>query len=184
MKKLVHLFLATGFEEVEALATVDLLRRANLEVLTVSISKEPAVVGAHHVTVIADTTIDKLPEELPDALVLPGGLPGAQNLHDCAPLMQRIRKQLDNQRLVAAICASPAFILGEEGLLKGKNATCYPGCEAKMKDATVMGDMVTQDGNIITGKGPAASFAFALTIIRQLMGEAVQNEVAQGFLYR
>ncbi len=183
-KKNAFIFLAEGFEEIEAVTPIDLLRRAGLEVKTVAVTDNRVVVGAHGVPYTADCTLKEIARQEADALVLPGGLPGAQNLHDTPELLAMIRRQLDTNRgIVGAICASPAFILGEEGMLQGKRATCYPGCEPKMKGAEVLSDLVVVDGAIITGKGPAASIPFGLALVEALLGTTAAKEVADGILY-
>ena len=184
MEQKVYVFLAEGFEEIEAVTPIDLLRRAGLNVETVSITADRLVTGAHGVPYTADRVLAAVEGQSPLAIVLPGGLPGAQNLHDTPALLSMIRRQLEASKVVAAICASPAFILGEEGLLQGKKATCYPGCEPKMKGATVSTELVEVDGNIITGKGPAASIPFGLAIVEKLAGAAAAKEVSEGILYK
>lgn len=183
MEQKVYVFLAEGFEEIEAVTPIDLLRRARITVETVSVTSHRKVQGAHGVTYVADRVLAEVKEQSPLAIVFPGGLPGAQNLHDTSALLAMVRRQLEAKTLIAAICASPAFILGEENLLRGKRATCYPGCEPKMKGAIVSTEMVEVDGNIITGKGPAASIPFALAIVEYLKGASVAKEVADGILY-
>ena len=124
MEQKVYVFLAEGFEEIEAVTPIDLLRRAGLNVETVSVTADRLVTGAHGVPYAADRVLADIEGQSPLAIVLPGGLPGAQNLHDTPALLSMIRHQLEASKVVAAICASPAFILGEEGLLQGKKATC------------------------------------------------------------
>ena len=130
MKKAI-VFLANGFEEIEAIGTIDMLRRASIEVTTVSITTDPIVVGAHQVPITADTTLDKADLKNQDALVMPGGMPGAANLDQSEPVKEALLEQYRQQKLVAAICAAP-MVLGGLGLLKGRKATCYPGFEMKL----------------------------------------------------
>ena len=130
MKKAI-VFLANGFEEMEALGTVDILRRGGIEVQTVSITADPIVTGAHQVPVTADTTIDKAVLNDADALILPGGMPGASNLNNSETVKEALLQQYREGRIVAAICAAP-MVLGGLGLLKGRNATCYPGFEPQL----------------------------------------------------
>ena len=125
MKKAI-VFLANGFEEMEALGTIDILRRGGIEVTTVSITEETVVTGAHNVPVIADTTLDKATLNQADALILPGGMPGASNLNNSEAVKEALLQQYREGKIVAAICAAP-MVLGGLGLLKGRNATCYPG---------------------------------------------------------
>ena len=179
--KSICIFLATGFEEVEALFPLDILRRGGLSVKTVSVTGEPAVIGAHGVPVTADCLIEDLKEEDIEMIVLPGGLPGATNLDAHAGLDVLVRSFADAQKPLAAICAAP-LVYGRRGLLKGKNATCYPGFEKYMEGAHATGAMVEQDGNFITGKGPGAAFDFGFAIVTKLAGKAKADEVKAGML--
>lgn len=176
-----YLFLAPGFEEIEAVAPIDVMRRAGMEVTTVSILPgQPEVAGAHGVPYVAETTIDRLPADLDaDWLIFPGGMPGATNLFECKPLMQILGAHKGN---IAAICASPAVILGQSGLLEGKRATCYPGMEGMCAGATMTGEHVTRDGRIITGQGPAWAMAFGLAIVAASLGQQAADQVAAGML--
>jgi 4-methyl-5(b-hydroxyethyl)-thiazole monophosphate biosynthesis len=182
MKK-VAVFLANGFEEIEALGTIDILRRAGVEVTTVSISitTHYLVKGAHNVKIDADEVFDDLEFSGMDMLVLPGGMPGAANLNEHEGVKKLLKDFAAEGKEIAAICAAP-MVLGGLGLLEGKNATCYPGFESKLKGATITGEGVTVDGNITTGKGPAFVFDFALTLVEKLVGEEVRKEVASGLL--
>lgn len=177
------LFLAQGFEEIEALSTVDILRRAGMKVLTVSISSSPQVTGAHGVPVIADTVIDRVDLNEAEWLILPGGMPGAGNLAACKPLCDALIEQNRQGRNLAAICASPAIVLGPLGLLEGREAVCYPGMEQGLKGAKVeYSKPVAIDCNIITGNGPSAANPFALAIVSHTVGEHKAREVAEGML--
>jgi len=180
MKKAI-VFLANGFEEMEALGTVDILRRGGIEVTTVSITDNPVVTGAHNVPVTADMTLGKADLAGADALVLPGGMPGASNLNDSEPVKEALLQQYREGRTIAAICAAP-MVLGGLGLLKGRNATCYPGFEPKLIGANATGEIVEVSDNVITGKGPGLVMDFALAIVTALKGEAVAEEVAAGLL--
>lgn len=177
----IYLFLAEGFEEVEALGTVDVLRRAGLPVKTVSIMGQQEVTGAHQVTVKADMLFDE--EALRDAemLILPGGMPGALNLNEHKELRHVILAYFAAGRPMAAICAAP-MVYGNLGLLKGKKATCYPGFEKYLEGAVPTGALVEQDANFITGKGPGATFEFAMTIVEKFCGKAKVAELKQGML--
>lgn len=175
------LFLAEGFEEVEALMAVDVMRRAGMDVKTVSINDQEAVTGAHHITVTADLLINDIQGMEAEWLILPGGLLGATNLHNCATLSEMLVKQA-KQGKIAAICASPAVVLAPLGLLDGKEATCYPGFEAQCPNARISSDMVVASDRLITGKGPAAATEFALAIVANSKGEAAARTVAEGML--
>lgn len=178
-----YVFFADGFEEIEALTAVDVLRRAGMRVVTVSINSTLEVTGAHDVTVKADTKVSDV--DLHDAqwLVLPGGMPGAANLANCDAVCSALKAQNDKGGGIAAICASPSVVFGPLGLLEGKKAVCYPGMEAGMTGAVVGDDQVAVDGNIITGNGPAAATAFALAIAEAAQGKDAANAVAGGMLY-
>ena len=179
--KTVYLFLATGFEEIEALTIVDMLRRAEIDITTVSISRNLQVEGAHGITVTADCTWVELSTEDADWLILPGGMPGTKRLGECKPLVSLLQRQAAANKNIAAICAAPS-VLGQAGLLNGYKATCYPGFEQFLTGATVTGDNVTVDRNITTGKGPGAAISFATAIITQIAGEEKAREVTSGML--
>lgn len=180
MKK-VALFLADGFEEIEALATVDILRRAQIPVTTVSVTGKKEVTGAHHIPVVADSLFDETDFSLVGYLVLPGGMPGAKHLNEHEGLKKLITNFDKRGEPIAAICAAP-MVLGSLGLLREKRATCYPGFEEKLLGAQVTGEKVESDCNITTCKGPGMVFAFALTLVEQIAGSDKRREVAQGLL--
>ena len=179
---MIYLFFATGTEEIEALATADILRRAGLDVEIVSITGERTVTGAHGIRVEADALLDDVEFFDADLLVLPGGMPGATNLADCATLNERIRDHVIVGRPVAAICAA-RLVLGRLGLLQGKRATCYPGFEGELAGATCTGALVERDGQFITGKGPAAVFEFGYALVELLKDKATADALRQGMLY-
>ncbi len=179
-----YLFLAPGFEETEALATVDVMRRAGMEVLTVAINPENSekVCGAHGVVVVADL----LPEDADftdvEWLICPGGMPGAQNLADSRIVTEALRAHAAKDGKIAAICASPALVLAPLGILDGREATCYPGMQPE-SDKIVMRDApVVALDNLITGNGPASTLAFALAIVRRSCGDAVAQQIGSGML--
>lgn len=179
-----YLFLAPGFEETEALATVDVMRRAGMEVLTVAINPENSekVCGAHGVVVVADL----LPEDADftdvEWLICPGGMPGAQNLADSRIVTEALRAHAAKGGKIAAICASPALVLAPLGILDGREATCYPGMQPE-SDKIVMRDApVVALDNLITGNGPASTLAFALAIVRRSCGDAVAQQIGSGML--
>ncbi|MBQ2676052.1 MAG: DJ-1/PfpI family protein [Clostridia bacterium] len=173
---MIYVFLANGFEEIEALATIDILRRCEIDVTTVGVGSQD-VRGAHGITVLSDT-VDSLIVPTPDidAIVLPGGMPGTLNLEKSKAVQGFIDYAISKNILVGAICAAPS-ILGHKGLLKGKKATCFPGFEEQLYDAQVVADGVVQDGNIITAKGAGCSFDFALAIAKCVVGEHKSNSV-------
>lgn len=178
-----YLFLAPGFEEIEALTPVDLLRRAGVDVQTVAVGETRYVTGAHGVTVEADLLLADEDMTEADMLIAPGGMPGAQNLYDSQRVRQLFERQAARGAYVAAICAAPAVLLAAIGVLKGKNATCYPGFEKMLEEggATHREGRVVADGNIITANGPASAMAFALALVDALLpGKA--DEVGRGLL--
>ncbi len=177
MKKHSLVFLADGFEEVEAVTVIDYLRRAGIEVRICSIQGREMVKGAHNITVKADCLIEDLPRgELYDAVILPGGLPGAYNLRDDVRVIELIQVQAGNGRLVAAICAAPV-VLEKAGLTRGREGTAYPGFGADLGFAKYSEAISVRDGNIITARGPAAAVYFALDIIDYLLGTEAAAEV-------
>lgn len=175
---MIYLFLADGFEEIEALFTVDVLRRAGLEIKTVAIGESRIVMGTHNIPVIADIHIDELESSLPEAIILPGGMPGTTNLEQSAAVVNSIHLAMQNDLLVCAICAAPS-ILGIMGYLKNKNATCFPGFEEYLDGAIIKNDRVVIDGNIITAKGMGCAAEFALAIVEKLLGKEKADEVSK-----
>ncbi|MBR3878143.1 MAG: DJ-1/PfpI family protein [Bacteroidaceae bacterium] len=165
----VYLFLADGFETVEALAPADVMRRAGIEVVTVSIMGRRNVVSAQNVPVVADALYEDICFCDADGLVLPGGGTGTDNLSAHEPLRALLVKAHAEGKLVAAICAAP-MVFGRIGILKGRKATCYPGCEGDLFGAEYTAAPVEKDGNIITGCGPGVSFDFGFAIVERLCG--------------
>jgi len=182
MKK-VFIFLAEGFEETEAVATIDVMLRGELDVTSVSITENLLVTGAHGIAVKADTLFEQANLSSGDMLVLPGGMPGAANLNAHSGLKNSLEKYVASGKKIAAICAAP-LVFGGLGLLQGKNATAYPGYESTLKGATFVDGPVVKDGNIITGKGPGFAFEFGLAIVEELQGKAKAGEVAEGLLLK
>lgn len=175
------IILAEGFEEIEAITAIDVLRRADVSVRVAGLSGK-TVKGAHGVTVEADLELDEY-KGLPDVLILPGGMPGSANLGASGKVSEIIKRANAQKKIIAAICAAPALALAPTGILDGKKATCYPGCESKFPRAvTYTGDRVTADGNVITGSGPGSSLEFALEIVRWLVGGDKANDLKQGML--
>ncbi|MDR1880531.1 MAG: DJ-1/PfpI family protein [Tannerellaceae bacterium] len=179
--KTAALFLATGFEETEAVGTIDVLRRGGIETTIVSVTRKRYVTGAHGLTIAVDALFSKANFVTTDALILPGGMPGSRHLNDCESLKQILVTHNRRGKLIAAICAAP-LVLGGLGLLEGRRATCYPGFETHLIGAEIMGEPVVIDKNIITGKGPGLVFDFALAIVKTLRGKAIAEEVANGLL--
>jgi len=177
MKKIaVHL--AEGFEEIEAISIIDVLRRANLTVEIVSITGKREVSGSHKICVTADVLFEDLDYSLIDMIVLPGGMPGSANLKAHSGLREQILNFNDADKLLGAICAAP-MVLGNLGLLKGKEATCYPGVEDELHGAIITGEDVEIAGNIITGKGAGVAIKFALKIVEMLIDKSFADQLAK-----
>ncbi len=180
--KVIAVPLAEGFEEIEAITIIDVLRRAGFKVLTAGL-KGTLVKGAHDVVVEADCRLADLRADQLDAVVLPGGLPGATNLRDDPALLKLVQDVDRRQRHVAAICAAP-IALQAAGLLKGKNVTSYPGFESQLVGARHTGARVQVDGRLITGAGPGTALEFALALVAELGAKAKADELRQGMLAR
>ena len=185
MKK-VYVFLADGFEDVEALIPVDVWRRGGLNVTTVSISDFPLVNSAHGVNVEADIMFEQGEFDDADLIFLPGGMPGASNLFAHKGVCKAVVDQFAAGKKVAAICASPAVVLAPLGILEGKKATCYPGFESVLAEnnATYTGNLFTVDGNVTTGEGPAAAFPFAYELLAQLVNKQTADQIAEGMRFK
>ena len=182
MKVLV--FLADGFEEIEGLTVVDLLRRADIEVTMVSIQDTCAVMGAHGIPVTADVTIDAVMDQEPDMVVLPGGMPGTLNLKAHKGVEAMILKNYEAGRYIAAICAAPS-VFAELGLLDGKTATSYPSFEDVLKEhgSNYVYDQVAVDGTIITSRGMGTAIAFAGKIIEVLKDQKTADDILESIVY-
>lgn len=181
MAKDILVYLTTGFEEIEALATVDILRRAGLSVKTVSLVGNKEVVGSHQIPVIADILFEDVNLNEVELLVLPGGTP---KFDDHNGLKKHILEFNSRGKNIAAICASP-MVFGGLGLLRGKRATCYPGFEKYLEGATLATtEAVVIDGNIVTGRGPGLTLDFALTLVEIVAGKTKRDEVASGLLLK
>ncbi len=178
-----YVFFADGFEEMEAFASVDILRRAGLNVTMVSVTSGEIVTGAHHIPVLCDKNIENCDFFDAELLLLPGGLPGATTLAECEALGKLLERAAGEGKNIAAICAAP-MVLGKLGLLKGKKATCYPGFEKYLEGAEYTAAMVEKDGNIITGKGPGAAIKFALAVVEHLLGREKVKELEEAMCLR
>ncbi|MBR3576819.1 MAG: DJ-1/PfpI family protein [Clostridia bacterium] len=177
---MIYVFLAEGFEEIEALATVDILRRAGMDVGTVSVTGEREVTGAHAITVTADITEINLDDV--DAVILPGGMPGTLNLKASDKVQDAIKYSFDNNKLMCAICAAP-LVFGGAGFLKGKKAARYPGFEHELIGADVVYEPVVRDGNIITSRGAGTAHLFAFEILKYFGKEKEAAELYKGMIY-
>ncbi|HAA24557.1 MAG TPA: DJ-1 family protein [Ruminiclostridium sp.] len=176
---MVYVMLADGFEEIEALTVVDVLRRVDIKTYTVSIGAERTVTGAHNIPVIADLLISEADLEGADMVVLPGGMPGSTNLDKSAALEKAIESRVSQKKWMAAICAAP-FILGKRGYLKGKEAICYPGFEKELIGAIIKNEKVVISDNFITSKGPGTALDFALAIVSVLRDKNTADELRAG----
>lgn len=173
--------LADGFEDIEAVTAVDVLRRGGVEVVTASLSGEREVRSAHGVTMLADAAFADAEKDEFDAIVLPGGGEGTDNLKASAALAERLRRQKDEGRLLCAICAAPT-VLVEAGVLEdGQHVTCYPTCSIDL-DRPCAGVPAVQDGNVITGQAPGSSMLFALVVLKALTNEKTAMKVARGMV--
>ena len=175
---MVYCFLADGFEEVEAIAPIDMLRRAGIEVKTVGVSGE-VISGSHGIKVIPDIDIKNIVlDDNLEAVILPGGLPGATNLEESTDVQKAIDFAAEKGKYICAICAAPQ-ILGHKGLLKGKKAIAYPGFEKELEDAMISEEYVVLDGNFITAKGAGVATEFGLKIVSVLKNQALADEIGK-----
>jgi len=174
--------LAPGFEEIEAVTNIDVLRRAGLDVLTAGIGSSE-IEGNHGIKIETDTEISKVDAGDLSAVVLPGGMPGAANLRDSAELLKIIKEVYEDNKLCAAVCAAP-IVLDAAGILEGKNATSYPGFDKEMPSCNYREDRVVIDGNIITGRGPGVAMEFALTIVEYLLDAKERAQLEDSMLVK
>ena len=172
---MVYMFLAQGFEEVEALAPLDLLRRAGVEIKTVGIGSK-TVVGSHSIPVVADMVAEEFSDKAPEMIILPGGMPGTLNLDASETVHRAIDTAVKNGSHIAAICAAP-MILGKLGLLNGKEAICYPGFEEHLSGATISSETVVNDGLVTTAKGMGVAVEFGLTLVALLKGQKIADDL-------
>lgn len=178
---MIYVFLAEGFEEIEAITIIDVLRRAELPLKTVSIDKKE-VTGSHQIKVFADETIESVILNEVEMIILPGGMPGTKHLMEDENIQAIIEYAVENNILIGAICAAP-MILGELNMLCGKRAVSYPGYESHLRDATIGSESVVRDGNIITSKGPGTAFDFAYKIVEILKGRSVAERLMEDMIY-
>ena len=178
----VFVFLADGFEEIEGLTVVDLLRRADIDTETVSIGDSTKVVGAHQIEIEADSVFCEGMEEEGTMFVLPGGMPGTLHLGECKQLTDLLLRFHESGKKVAAICAAPS-ILGDLGILKGRDAVCYPGFEDRLEGANVTRVKVAADGGVTTSRGMGTAIPFALALVEQLVSKEKAAEVKKSIIY-
>ncbi len=178
---MVYMFLAEGFEEIEALCPLDLLRRAGVDVKTVAVGNSKTVIGAHNIPVIADILESEYSDEHPDMVILPGGMPGTLNLDKSETVHCAIDSATRDNAYVAAICAAPS-ILGGRGLLNGKEAICYPGFEDKLTGAVISKNRVVVDGKTITAAGMGVALEFGLALVSLLCGNDKADALRKGVI--
>lgn len=181
MSNKVYVFLASGFEEIEAVAIIDVLRRAQIETSVVSITGDKRVVGAHAIALEADVLFESTDFKDGNMLVLPGGMPGTRNLEAFTPLTKVINEYYKSGKFVTAICAAP-LILGKMRLLRNEEAVCYPGFEDDLEDAILSKQRVVRSGKMITGKGPGTAIEFALKLVETLVDEATAISLSKAMI--
>lgn len=179
---MIYMLLGTGFEETEAIAPLDLLRRAGLKVLTVGLNGK-TIYGGHGIGVEADITIDQLDLTDLEMVILPGGLGGVGSIRGCEKAMEAIRFAYENDKYTAAICAGPT-ILAQLGIVSGKRATCYPGCEDQMGSAIMVEAAAVTDGKVITGTSAGCAVPFGLALISALKGQEAADAIANQIVIR
>ncbi len=177
-----YMLLGTGFEETEAIAPLDLLRRAGVSVATVGLNGK-TIYGSHHIGVEVDLEIHQLDLTTLEGIILPGGLGGVASIRACDPAMDAIRFAWDNGKLTAAICAGPT-VLADLGIPDGKNATCYPGCEGQMGSANMVCAAAVTDGNLITGTSAGCAVPFGLALVAAICGQAEADRIAEQIVIR
>lgn len=178
---MIYVFLADGFEEIEALTPVDIFRRAGLPTQTVSITQNPTVIGSHNIPVTADTTLSQTDLSDADLLLLPGGMPGTKHLGACKPLCDAVTAHASAGKPTAAICAAPS-VLGQLGLLQGKEAICYPGFEDALAGAKLSSKRVVRDGNLVTAQGMGVALDFALECLCLLGHADAAQQIRHGVI--
>ena len=178
--KNILLLMADGFEEIEGITCIDVLRRADIKVVTASINNIE-VCGSHNIIVKADTIIDSIDTSPFDGVVLPGGMPGSSNLRDNEKVIKIVKEMNEKRGLIAAICAAP-IVLERAGVIEGKNATSYPGFNNEMGSCTYLEDRVVFDNNILTARGPGVAMEFSFAIVEYLTGSSKVDELKRGML--
>lgn len=179
----VYAMIADGSEEVECLAVVDVLRRSGIETVLVSAGDTRDIVSSHQVPIRADATVSETDFSDGDVIFLPGGMPGAENLSACEPLIEALKQADADGRRIAAICAAPGVVLGRHGFLDGRTATCFPGFEKDFKGAEYTMQGVVTDGNITTARGLGFAIDLGLELVRILAGDAAAEDVKKKIQY-
>ncbi len=183
MTKRALILLAQGFEEIEAITPLDVFRRGGIDAISASITPDKTVPSARNIKIIADKFIDEIMEEKFDLIYLPGGLDGTENLSKDARVIELLKKQLEEKRIVAAICAAPT-ILDKHGLSKNKKLTCYPSCKDWIKKSIVIDENIVYDDYIYTSQGPGTAFEFSLFLLGVLIGEDKKEEISKAMLFK
>jgi 4-methyl-5(b-hydroxyethyl)-thiazole monophosphate biosynthesis len=179
---MVYMLLGTGFEETEAIAPLDLLRRAGVEVQTVGITGK-TVYGSHNIGIVADITPDEMDLNAMEMIILPGGLGGVASARASKEALDALRFGWEHDRYVAAICAGPT-VLADLGITDGRNATCYPGCESQMGSANMVTAAAVTDGKLITGASAGCAIPFGLALVAALKGEEMADKIAKQIVIR
>ena len=173
--------LANGFEDIEAVTIIDVLRRGGVEVVTASVHETPVVNSAHGIRMQADAAFAKVADAAYDAIILPGGGQGTENLKTCVSLIRRLQRQHEEKRLVCAICAAPTVLAAAGVLDEGVHVTCYPSCQMEL-DREWSPAPVVSDGLVITGQAPGSALLFSLVVLQALVGSPVAKKVARGMV--
>lgn len=179
--KSIAVHLAEGFEEIEAISIIDVLRRAGFKVIMVSVTGKKEVKGSHQIPIITDRLFEEINYDDIEMIVLPGGMPGARNLNEHTGLRNQIKAFANEDKPLGAICAAP-LVFGELGLLEGKKAVCYPGFEKHLKGATILKEPTLQSGNIVMGRGAGVAIKFALKIVELLEDKKLAEKLAESML--
>ncbi len=179
--KKIAIHFAEGFEEIEAISIVDVLRRANIEAIMVSLTGRRMVKGSHNITITCDKVFEEVEYSQISFIVLPGGMPGAANINNHEGLREQILEFNEKGKGLAAICAAP-MVFGNLGLLENKNAVSYPGFEKYLKGAKIEDSLVVESGRYITAKGPGAAIQFALKIVEQIKGKDIADEIGKAMI--
>ncbi len=179
---MIYVFLATGFEDIEAIAPVDIMRRLGLTVTTVSVTGERVVTSAHGVGIVADKLFEEVNLDKAELLVLPGGMPGATNLYECEPLRKAIMKHYQEEKMLAAICAAP-LVFGRMGILKDVQVTCYPGFESELEGAKCSGSILEEDALFLTAKGPGAALEFGFALAELFADQREVERLRRSMIY-
>lgn len=179
---MIGIFFAEGYEEIEALTVVDILRRGKVDIQMISITEDKVVKGSHGIPVEMDHTLSEVDLGGMDMMILPGGMPGTRNLEACDTLMQALDAQYKADKYIAAICAAPT-VFGHRGYLQNRKACCYPGMEGDLTGAEVSFEKAVKDGHVITGRGMGCAIAFALLILETLQGKEAAERMAESIVY-